>query len=275
MAMKVAVTGASGFLGRHVVRALSATGAQVTLTSRTGGPDLVALDIAQNALPGVYERLGRPDILVHLAWGGLPNYRSHHHVTAELPQQYAFLERIVAEGLPRLMVTGTCLEHGMQSGPLSEAAPCFPNNPYAHAKHALHRQLEFLQRDHKFELTWARLFYTYGRGQSEKSLWSQFQAAIGRGDDAFDMSGGEQIRDFLPVEEMALELADLARSPIGHGTVNVCSGRPQSVRTLVEGWVAAAAKPIALNLGKYPYPDYEPMAFWGNSSKLQSIRRDR
>ena len=71
------------------------------------------------------------------------------------------------------------------------------------AKHTLHRQLELLQEQSPFSLTWGRLFYLYGEGQAPTSLWSQLRAAIARGDAEFKMSAGEQLRDFLPIAEAA------------------------------------------------------------------------
>ncbi len=53
-------------------------------------------------------RAGRPDALLHLAWGGLPCYTAERHIDEELPMQFAFLHDLVEEGLPRMTVTGTC-----------------------------------------------------------------------------------------------------------------------------------------------------------------------
>ena len=49
------------------------------------------------------------------------------------------------------------------------------------------------------------------------------------------------------------------------------SGRPITVLELVQGVVAAHGSSIALNLGRYPYPEHEPMAFWGDRSKLTRL----
>jgi dTDP-6-deoxy-L-talose 4-dehydrogenase (NAD+) len=83
------------------------------------------------------------------------------------------------------------------------------------------------------------------------------------------MSGGEQMRDYLPVTEVARAIVSLAMKESDIGIVNVCSGRPVSVRRLVEGWISENGWNIELNLGRYPYPDYEPMAFWGSPEKLR------
>ena len=159
----------------------------------------------------------------------------------------------------------------MQSGELTEDTPTKPANPYGLAKDALHRQLESLRIEQPFALNWARLFYVYGQGQPATSLFSQFMAAGSRGEVSFAMSGGEQLRDFLPVKRVAELIVALALDAPGAGTVNVCSGRPISVRSLVEAWRRERGWQMALDLGRYPYPDYEPMAFWGSSARLQRL----
>ena len=276
--MRVAVTGATGFLGRHVVPALVARGAQVTAAVRPGGaprPWLAGLDTAaiDIAFPSedAFDRLGRPEAIVHLAWQGLPNYRSLHHFETELPIQYRFLKLLVECGLSRLVVAGTCFEYGMQSGPLSETLPTAPNNPYGYAKDALRRQLQYLKDTHPFALVWARLFYMYGEGQGANSLLPQLERAIASGEAVFHMSGGEQLRDYLSVTAIAECLARLAICDADTGPLNVCSGTPKSVRAVVEEGIAKSGASIALDLGHYPYPDYEPMAFWGDRSKLDDI----
>jgi dTDP-6-deoxy-L-talose 4-dehydrogenase (NAD+) len=108
------------------------------------------------------------------------------------------------------------------------------------------------------------LFYLYGQGQAATSLYAQLQQAIARGDNVFNMSGGEQLRDYLPVEVAAQQLVQLAISQNPMNTMNICSGRPVSVRRLVEQWLNEKNSDMRLNFGYYPYPNYEPMAFWGD-----------
>jgi dTDP-6-deoxy-L-talose 4-dehydrogenase (NAD+) len=131
--------------------------------------------------------------------------------------------------------------------------------------------MEFLRRDHPFALTWVRLFYSYGEGQSDSSLYSQLDTAMSRGERYFDMSAGEQLRDYLSITEVARLIVHLAMRPANHGVVNVCSGQPVSLRSLVERWIRDRGSDIQLNLGRYPYPDYEPLAFWGARRKLDKL----
>jgi nucleoside-diphosphate-sugar epimerase len=270
--MRVALTGATGFIGRHVAAELARRRVDTTLLVRRPPteptPHRTVLADCADAPADLYERAGRPDVLLHLAWGGLPNYDSTHHFEQELPAHYRFIKAMVAAGLPHVVVAGTCFEYGLQSGPLHEELPCAPDNAYGFAKDALRRELEFLRARQPFMLTWARLFYLHGEGQAPNSLLPLLHSAAERGDREFPMSGGEQLRDYLPVQAAAADLVGLALRRRDDGIVNLCSGRPVSVRSLVEGWIREHGWSIVPKLGHYPYPRHEPMAFWGDRGKL-------
>ena len=276
--MKVALSGATGFIGRHVLAELIERGVDVTCLVRPSSMDkasslgvrMVPVDIYDPPVD-VHVAAGSPDVLVHLAWNDLSNYQSLSHFEQELPAQYRFLREMLAGGLSNLVVSGTCFEYGMQSGGLRETSEALPTNPYGFAKDTLRRQIQYLQQTLPFNLVWSRLFYLYGSGQPRGSLFSLLEDAVEQGQASFDMSGGEQLRDYLPVTDVARNLVSLALTRQDLGIVNICSGEPISVRRLVEGWVSENGWVIDLNLGHYPYPDYEPMAFWGDDSKLKQI----
>ncbi|MEO6117802.1 MAG: NAD-dependent epimerase/dehydratase family protein [Methylotenera sp.] len=275
--MKVAVTGASGFVGKNVLTALTRENVEVFAITRDG-EKLASIDKSINVIDldicdcdsNSFEKIGSPDVLIHLAWDGLPNYKSLHHFETELLIQYKFLKNVIDSGLVSLLVTGTCFEYGMQSGALSEEMITKPNNPYGFAKDALHQQLGFLKLIKPFNLIWARLFYMYGETQANTSLYSQLREAVKRGDKVFNMSGGEQLRDYLHVDEVSRQIVRLALMQHDIGTINICSGKPISVHEQVESWLHENNWKIRLNLGYYPYPDYEPMAFWGDRQYLDA-----
>ena len=267
-------------MGRHVVPELLARGHRVHAISRDsekaesmpwwGRVRHTAADIHQSDLDIVAE-CGLPDVLIHLAWPGLPHYGALSHFEDTLPADYRFIRRMVFSGVKQVLITGTCFEYGLQNGCLSEEMPTVPVTPYGLAKDSLRKSLEMLQKVHPFTLQWVRLFYLYGPGQNQKSLLSQLDAAIDRGDPVFRMSGGEQLRDYLTVEEVARRIVLVAGHPECHGIINCCSGRPVSVRRLVEEHISRKGADIELELGYYPYPEYEPMAFWGDEFQTQGI----
>lgn len=276
--MKVALTGATGFIGRHVLAALATHDAAICVVVRPGhatlaqpaGARTVVMDLDE-AGPDTFERLGRPDVLVHLAWGGLPNYASATHVDSELPRQRRFLDACIQGGLRRLLVTGTCLEYGMQEGELREDTPAAPATAYAVAKHRLHAELDGWRQTRGVALAWLRAFYLFGPGQAASSLYAQLNAAIDHGDSHFPMSAGDQVRDFMPVAQAATEIARLAMRPVDAGTVNLCSGQPIRVIDVARRWVAERGAGIMLDTGRFPYPTYEPFRFWGNRSRLDQL----
>lgn len=266
---QVIVSGATGFVGQHLVPLFVEHGYEVIATAREADRArqfswfervrFVPLDF-HKARPGIDFEPGAG--LVHLAWPGLPNYKSPVHFEENLPHAYEFVKSLVLKGVQHVLVTGTCLEYGFQSGPIASSARPDPQNAYALAKDALRQYLEQLAQAHPFRLQWARLFYMYGKGQHPHALLSQLDRAIENGDAAFNMSKGEQLRDYLPIEEAARQLFDLYTSRPS-GTYNICNGSPISVRRLVEQRIAQKQSAITPNFGYYPYPDYEPMAFWG------------
>ncbi|HEX4552083.1 NAD(P)-dependent oxidoreductase [Pseudomonas sp.] len=278
--MNVLVTGATGFVGRHLVAALLARGCAVRAVARNvetaasmpwiNEVEFVAADIHAADLD-IAALTDGIDVLAHLAWPGLPNYRALFHFEHNLMADYRFIKGAVEAGVKQVLVTGTCFEYGMQSGPLSENTAPQPSNPYGLAKHTLHLFLQNLQQEKPFTLQWARLFYLHGEGQNPNSLLAALDRAIDAGEASFNMSGGEQLRDFLPIASAADYLATIVHQRDFNGVINCASGQPVSVRALVEQRLRERGAALKLNLGHYPYPTHEPLAFWAVTERLQQL----
>ncbi len=281
--MRVLVTGATGFVGRYVVNELLKHEHHVIATSKK--PDkaesrewfsrvqYIACDLNMGQ-KNFFQFFQQPELLIHLAWEGLPNYKDLFHLEKNLFSNYRFLKNMIEHGLKHLVVTGTCFEYGMQCGALSEDMETKPDNPYALAKDCLRKFLEQMQRKIEFNFIWIRLFYMYGKGQNPNSILSQLYRALENGETSFNISGGEQLRDYLPVERVAEYIVKISMQDKVTGIINCCSGEPISIRKLAENFIAEKNKSIELNLGHYPYPDYEPMTFWGCDKKLQAALKE-
>jgi dTDP-6-deoxy-L-talose 4-dehydrogenase (NAD+) len=280
---KILITGATGFIGRNVVEQLLSNGQFSLITTsieiKNNAESIVPLLKQTTYIPknlndkeeNYFQFFEQPDVVIHLSWEGLPNYYELFHIEKNLPNNYYFVKNMLVNGLKDITIAGTCFEYGMQSGCLNEDMPTFPNTQYGLAKDTLRKFVESLYRHYDFNMKWVRIFYPYGIGQSPKSLWSQMEKTIQNKQEVFNMSQGDQIRDYLPVEKVAEYISKIATQNEVTGVINCCSGKPLSVKQFVENFFAEHSYNAQLNLGCYPYPDYEPMAFWGDDEKLLKI----
>ncbi|UEG49050.1 NAD-dependent epimerase/dehydratase family protein [Ferruginibacter lapsinanis] len=281
---KILVTGATGFVGNYVITELLKLNCKVIATS-TSVEKATSFEWFQKVtfVPfnlnefdneiNYYEFFNKPDAIIHLAWQGLPDYKGDFHIQRNLPLHTAFIKNLIVNGVKNVTITGTCLEYGMQEGCLSEEMPLKPMVPYAVAKNSLREYIESLKKEFRFSFKWARLFYMYGKGQNERSLIPQLEKAVATKETIFNMSGGEQTRDFLPVETIAAYICALSLQKSNEGVFNCCSGNPLLVKDFISAYLKQHNYTIQLNLGYYPYPDYEPMHFWGNNKKITMVNK--
>jgi dTDP-6-deoxy-L-talose 4-dehydrogenase (NAD+) len=282
--MNILVTGASGFIGKHVVdNLLKIKSLEITVTSSRIDKlrdiyskkklNIIPFDIYKNEVKDfdLYGFFGKPDKLIHLSWGGLPNYGHSFHVTENLPKDYKFISNLVKGGLDDITVSGTCFEYGMQAGELYEEMTTNPLNYYALAKDTLRKMLELLKVNTPFNLKWVRLFYMYGEGQNPNSIIAQLEKALFENRVEFNMSGGMQIRDYMHVSKVAENLVSICMQNDIVGIINNCSGIPVKLLDLVNKILIDKKKSIKLNLGYYPYSIQEPMEFWGSTDRLNRI----
>ncbi len=282
--MKILVTGATGFIGTNLISELLkdpnniiiATSRNITKAKKCNwftNVKYIEHDL-KNDIENLYEFFQKPEKVIHLAWEDLANYNNLIHIEDNLFNNYKFIKNLIVNGLKDILITGTCFEYGMINGCLGEDIQTKPANAYAIAKDTLRKFIIELSKNYDFQYKWVRLFYMYGKGQSEKSLMSLLDQAILNKDNEFNMSAGEQLRDFLHINEVVKNINLINKQNIYvDQAINCCSGEPKSVRSLVESYLKQKNYNMQLNLGYFPYPNYEPMAFWGDNNKINNIKR--
>ena len=265
---KVIVTGATGFVGQNLIPKLLDSDYKIIAIGRNKKKakrfkwfkkvEFIEMDIRKNNKKIlVTDKTG----LIHLAWEGLPNYDSKIHLE-NYNFSYEFIKSLVAKGLKQVLITGTCFEYGLKNGLKKSNMKTYPHNNYSYSKDLLRKHIHKLRKKFLFSFQWARLFYFYGKGQNENSLLPQLEKAIKKKDKIFNMSMGMQIRDYLNVTEVVQQIISLYSSQKA-GVFNICSGKPITIKKLIKNKIKEKNSKIKLNLGYYPYNDYEPMSFWG------------
>ena len=285
--MKILITGATGFIGNHLLKELlKDTKNEIIATSRDiekakkyewfSRVKYISYDLNSQEELNLFEYFDKPDKVIHLAWDGLPNYNDLIHIEKNLFNNYNFIKNIISNGLKDITITGTCFEYGLINGCLNEELKTNPSNSYGIAKDSLRKFVEELKKQFEFNYKWIRLFYIYGEGQGEKSILSLLDKAIQNNEKEFNMSGGEQLRDYLNIKNVVKNILLISNQTLfSNQIINCCNGKPISIRKLVENHLNKKEYNIKLNLGFYSYPNHEPMAFWGDNTKLNLIKKGR
>lgn len=279
--MRVLVTGATGGLGGLIIEKLLTKGVEVIATSRSEEkarqcsyfPNVtyIPYDISSRSDKNLYTYFQKPDLLIHLAWEKLDQYKAEEHLTVILEDHKHFISNLIDNGLKDITVVGTCYEYGLQEGMLDESMNTQPTLPYSIAKDHFRVFMEEKLKSIRFNFKWVRIFYVFGEVKGRKNLYTHLMSAIANKDESFNMSGGEQIRDFLTPSEIADRIVIIAFQNTVQGVVNCCSGRPVKLKDFIRDYLNKNGYKIKLNLGVYPYPDYEPMETWGSTRKLDKI----
>ncbi len=212
-----------------------------------------------------------PETVLLLSWPGLPNYQNPYHLTKNLPLFIELVEELFKVGCKNIIATGTCYEYGNINGSLDEQQTVEPNNYYAIAKDVLRRSIKFRCEENNVRWVWARIFYPYGIDQNQNSLFPSLLRAIKENKKEFNITSGNQKRDFISANQVALILLTLCINPNAKGIYNCGTGSPTSIFEFVQKIVKDNNSPIKIKRGFYSDRIGEPKAFWANMQKFNSL----
>lgn len=274
-AARVVVTGAGGYIGRHVVTALLDRGFDVAAVVRPGGnadvdprADVVAADVLVEGFDPAGLVAGA-QAFVHLAWQDGFRHASRAHM-AKLSAHYALLTRVAELGIGRVSVLGTMHEVGYWEGAIDADTPTKPSSLYGIAKNAL-REALFLSLPDTVELAWLRCYYIYGDDRRSNSIFARLLEAVDRGQPTLPFTTGANKYDFIHVEELAQQIAVAATTTGVTGILNCSSGQPVSLAERVEGYIAENRLPISLEYGAFPDRPYDSPAVWGDATRIREL----
>ncbi|SFJ55389.1 dTDP-6-deoxy-L-talose 4-dehydrogenase (NAD+) [Phyllobacterium sp. CL33Tsu] len=276
--MRYLVTGGCGYVGQHVVSALISRGHEVVVASRTVsggavGAEYLQLDIL-NDNRNLYEISGKPDVLIRLAWEDGFNHASSKHLS-NLPQHVTFLRRMLEAGLKHIVGVGTMHEVGYHIGPVDEATPTFPLHAYGIAKNYLRSVQTLMCKEFGAVDQWIRCYYIYGDDMLNNSIFTKLLRAEAEGKTEFPLNTGELLYDFIHVNELGLQVADVSEQASVIGIVNCCSGEPVTLKTMVLRFIEENHLHIKPVWGAFPMRPYDSRALWGDPAKIQRVRELR
>ena len=270
----VLITGAAGYIGRHVVKAFLNNDYRVLANDLNNkGIDERAEIIDYPIFNGdkdIYERMGMPDVLVHLAWrdGFIHNSKAHME---DLSKHVIFLNNMMEGGLPGLSVMGSMHEVGYWVGAIDEYTPCNPLSMYGIAKNALRQELLLETKEKDIAVHWLRAYYILGDEVRGSSVFSKLVQAVEDGKKTFPFTSGKNKYDFIHIDELADQIVAASTQNKENGIINVCSGKAVSLGEQMEKFIKEHDYPISLEYGKYADRPYDSPEVWGDNSKISRI----
>ncbi|WP_426050865.1 NAD-dependent epimerase/dehydratase family protein [Brevundimonas sp. SL161] len=260
------MTGATGFVGRQILRSLEDAGVPVRLVVRnlrTPSPDVVTTpDLFAEDAAWWAETMEGVDTVVHAAWYAEPGMYLHSPLNLHcLSGTLAMAQGAIAAGVRRFVGVGTCFEYDLSAGDLDLNTPLRPITPYAGAKAAAFLALSQILPASGVEFAWCRLFYLYGEGEDPRRFVPYLNDRLSRGE-AAELTSGVQVRDFLDVAVAGRVIASVAGGDI-QGPVNVCSGRPVTLRRMAEAIADRHGRRDLLRFGTRPDNAVDPVRVVG------------
>ncbi|MFG6476091.1 NAD-dependent epimerase/dehydratase family protein [Microbacterium sp. P06] len=276
----VVVTGARGYIGRHVVSALLDAGRDVVAVVRPGraeGVDARARVVEADILSPGFDVAAivdtRTAAFIHLAWEDGFSHNAPSHMR-HLSAHFNLVSAVAEAGVPRVAVLGTMHEIGYYEGGITAETPTNPRSLYGVAKDALRRSL-LLHVAPKVEFTWLRCYYIYGDDRSNNSIFTRLLEAVEAGKPSMPFTTGKNEYDFIHVEDLAAQIATVALAEGVVGVINCSSGVPVSLASRVEGFIAENELPITLEYGAFPDRPYDSPSVWGVADEIADLMASR
>ena len=283
--MRVLVTGANGFVGAHLCRRLVDEGHDVLalvrpgarllrlellqLSSRVRAADFSAASTEIDAVLADF----KPQQVFHLASQGIRRSQAVEAETlqANVMSTFRLLQSCAAAGVSRVVLMGSGFEYAVSDVASKEDAPLRPFSFYGVSKAAAWQVGEFFSRLGEMHVVLGRLFTVFGAMENTARIFPFVMTQLMRGQ-AVKLTSGRQVRDYLHVEDVIAAMLCVAERAKNGQVVNVCSGRPVTIRLIAETIANVGGMEAALlNFGAVPDRPNEPKFLLGDNTKLREL----
>lgn len=239
MDKRVLITGGTGFIGRHVVDELIQKGYEVhSLVYPPFAPEKEGLvqyemNLMDSAAVDKFLRENNFENLIHLAWYVGPKC---HVADVNIDWTIATLQLLKSfkeNGGKKFLGAGTISEYEYKYGFLvEEQTPTSPQTLYGECKNSIYKMAEVYCKQNGIAFKWPRIFNLYGPAEKSARLMPSVINSCLKGEDV-KVSDCLKFQDYLHVKDTAAGIVSVFEANV-EGAVNICSGKPVQLRTIVE-----------------------------------------
>jgi nucleoside-diphosphate-sugar epimerase len=271
----VLVTGGTGFIGQHCLPLLVAKGYEVhAVSSKPIHSSSLEVNWHQANLlePTEVSRLlfeVKPSHLLHFAWFAIPGkYWTALENFQWVQGSLNLLQEFAKCGGQRVVMAGTCAEYNWDYGYCSETVtPLNPQTLYGVCKNSLQSLLDAFGKQTGISTAWGRIFFAYGPHEYGDRLVPSVIRSLLQGKPA-RCSHGNQIRDFIAVQDVADAFVTLLESPVS-GAINIASGHPVSLKDIIYQIAEILGGSSLIELGVIPTSANDPPLLVADIRRLQ------
>jgi len=263
---RVLITGASGFVGAAVTRALVREGRDVAVLLRpTSDTRRIAAEIPRlrivrgdlrdvSAVASTVHEL-RPQAVLHLGWEGVKGSERNSPVQANnVPASVALYRLAASAGADVFVGMGSQAEYGPAPGRLDESAPTRPTTVYGAAKLSTGLLLDRLASTSGRQFAWLRLFSSYGPGD-DPSWMLQYLARSLLARERPALTAAQQVWDYIYVDDVASAVI-ATMDARAQGIFNLGTGQARKLEDIITTLRDQVDPSLPLGFGEVPYrPD--------------------
>ena len=272
--MKIIVTGANGYIGRHVISCLKNRNHEILALDNRFDEKLdgITYEISNIFEDDLSEKIKWCDGLIHLAYRDGFKHMSNAHLE-DLYKHITFIQKVCENGLKQLIVLGTMHEVGYHEGAIDENTACAPLTYYGIAKNTLRQVSKIICEQNNTIWQWVRAYYITGDETRGNSIFAKITQAVKEGKTTFPLNSGKNLYDFIDIDELAYQIVSVIEQKEIIGIINCCSGKPISLLDKITSFIKEKKYDIKLDIGAFPDRPYDSPGVWGDNTKINKIIR--
>lgn len=273
---KILITGANGYIGKHVVNYLAKNfcheiiAIDITSFHTEKYIKTFQYDILNLKCEDLFNEIGIPDIVIHLAWQNGFNHNALSHLES-LNKHYEFIKNLIDKNVESISVMGTMHEVGYFEGEINATTPTNPMSLYGIAKNSLRQAVLTYARNKNTSLKWLRAFYIMGDDMNSNSIFSKILNFEKENKKTFPFTSGKNKYDFIKIEDLAKQIVSASVQNEIDGIINCCSGIPMALKDIVEDFIKKEELKIKPEYGAFPDREYDSPCIYGSTNLINMI----